>query len=71
MFKINKNLHPVDRGVRGLIGLFCTGLGVFGNELIGDPIVQGILVIFGLANLMSLAFGWCVVYQIVGISTSK
>ena len=67
----SKNLNVFDRVIRGALGVITVYFGLFGNELIGDPIVQGILIVFGAANLISLAFGWCMVYQLAGISTCK
>ncbi|WP_293265101.1 DUF2892 domain-containing protein [Neptunomonas sp.] len=66
-----KNLSTVDRTLRGLVGIICCYFGVFGGDLIGEPIVEGILLVFGLLNIISLLTGWCMVYQAANIDTSK
>ncbi|MDG9667750.1 DUF2892 domain-containing protein [Hahella sp. CR1] len=71
MKALKKNLSSLDRTLRGVIGVVVTGAGLFGGEYIGEPIVQAILIAFGVLNLISLATGWCVVYQIAHISTLK
>ena len=65
----DKNLNALDRGIRGVLGVITIYFGLFGNELIGDLIVQSILVAFGIVNLISLASGWCIVYHFAGINT--
>lgn len=66
-----KNLCTLDRLARGVIGVVTAYFGLFGGDLIGEPIVQGILVVFGLLNLISLLTAWCPVYQVAGLSTLK
>ena len=67
----SQNLNMFDRVIRGILGVITVYLGIFGSELIGEPIVQGILIVFGVVNIISLAFGWCIVYSLAGISTCK
>lgn len=64
-----KNLCNLDRGLRGIIGICVTTYGVFFGAQIGDWILQTIVIIFGLLNLISLATGWCPVYQLAKIQT--
>jgi len=68
---LKKNLSPIDRGIRGLIALVVLSAALFFPEAIGDPLLQGILIAFGLLNAISLTFGSCLVYQVAGISTFK
>ena len=64
-----KNLNAFDRILRGIVGAVAMYFGWFGAEWIGEPIVQGILLVFGVANLVSFFISWCVVYAIAGLST--
>jgi hypothetical protein len=66
-----KNLSPIDRAVRGIVAVVALTTALFFPEIIGDPLLQGILIAFGLLNAISLAFGNCLVYQLTGISTYK
>ena len=66
-----KNLSPIDRTIRGIVALVALTTALFFPEVIGDPLLQGILIAFGLLNAISLAFGNCLVYQLAGISTYK
>ena len=66
-----KNLSTADRVIRGIVGIISSYFGIFGGEIIGEPILQGFLVIFGILNLMSLLTGWCMVYQAANIDTSR
>ena len=68
---LTKNLSPVDRGVRGIVALVALSAALFFPEVIGDPLLRGILIAFGLLNAISLTFGNCLVYQVAGISTYK
>lgn len=66
-----KNLSTIDRTLRGIVGIVCCYFGFFGEDTIGEPIVQGILIIFGVLNIISLLTGWCMVYQAANIDTSR
>lgn len=66
-----KNLSTADRVIRGIVGIISSYFGIFGGEIIGEPILQGFLVIFGILNLISLLTGWCMVYQAANIDTSR
>lgn len=68
---LTKNLSPVDRGIRGMVALVALSAALFFPDVIGDPLLRGILIAFGLLNAISLAFGNCLVYQVAGISTYK
>jgi len=69
--KFAKNLSPLDRSVRGVIGVILVAVGLFFGESIGDPLLQTLVIVFGLLNLISLLSGWCMVYQLASISTLK
>ena len=71
MLSIKKNLCILDRVIRGVIALVTIYFGVFQGDLIGDPLVQGIVLVFGALNAISALFSWCMVYQVVGISSLK
>lgn len=70
---MTKNLHPIDRAARGLIGV---AIMVFlflnhGNGYLQEPVLIVLLGIFGVLNLISLATSWCPVYHFAGINTRK
>lgn len=64
-----RNLCLADRLIRGVVAVVTLSTGLLGSSLIGDAIVQGILIAFGAANFLSLVTGWCVIYQVAGLST--
>lgn len=66
-----KNLSTADRVIRGIVGSVSIYFGIFGGDIIGEPILQGFLVIFGVLNIVSLLTGWCMVYQAASIDTSR
>ncbi|MCW4631072.1 MULTISPECIES: YgaP family membrane protein [Marinomonas] len=68
---MKKNLHPLDRSIRGVIGILFTGIALFNGDLLNDPLLETLIGIFGSLNLISLAFGWCPVYHLANISTCK
>ena len=57
------NIHPAERVVRGLIGLFVLSL-IFW----GPTSYWGLL---GLILVFTAVVGWCPPYQILGISTCR
>ncbi len=71
MALFTKNLCTLDRVLRGIIGITVTTYGIFWGEQIGDPLLQGLVILFGALNLVSLATGWCAVYQIANIKSCK
>jgi uncharacterized membrane protein len=66
-----KNLHPIDRIARGVIGIVIIGFLLLNNSYLQEPILEILLAIFGGLNLVSLISGWCPVYHLAGISTCK
>ncbi|WP_339718406.1 DUF2892 domain-containing protein [Marinomonas primoryensis] len=66
-----KNLHPIDRIARGVIGIVIIGFLLLNNGYLQEPILEILLAIFGGLNLVSLISGWCPVYHLAGISTCK
>lgn len=66
---LKKNLCRLDKNMRGLIGVVVTGCGIVFGQQIGDPVLQGLVIAFGLLNLVSFVTSWCLVYQLVSIST--
>lgn len=58
---LNVNIHPIERVVRGIVGLVVLSLVVWGPKS-----VWGLL---GLIPLATAVFGWCPPYSLLGIST--
>ncbi len=59
--KMKKNIHPVERGVRVLVGATLMSLAFWGPE---NP-----WFLLGIIPLATGLIGWCPPYAILGIST--
>jgi hypothetical protein len=68
---MEKNLHPLDRYLRGVIGVSVIGFALFNDSYLEEPILEILLILFGTLNLISLVSSWCPVYHLTGISTCK
>jgi hypothetical protein len=55
------NIHPVERVIRGIVGL-----GVLSLVVLGPKSLWGLL---GLIPLVTALVGWCPPYALLGIST--
>ncbi len=66
----SRNLSSIDRMARGFIGITVCAFLFLGNY-IEDPIIQWLLLIFGILNLVSLFTAWCPIYHIASLSTYK
>ena len=60
---MNRNIGPIDRLTRVLIGLAALSLVFFGPKTLWG--------LFGLVPLLTAMVGWCPPYAILGISTCK
>lgn len=63
------NMGGPDRLVRSFLGAFLVGLGVFAPWVVGDVLLNGLLVLFGAANLMSSAVRVCPAYVVCDLTT--
>ncbi|MBU2414369.1 MAG: DUF2892 domain-containing protein [Gammaproteobacteria bacterium] len=68
---MKKNLHLVDRIIRGVVGIVFTGFALFNGDYLEEPVLEVLIGVFGALNLISLLSGWCPVYHVAGISTYK
>lgn len=70
---MTKNLHPIDRAARGLIGVAIIGFLYlnYSQGYLEEPVLIVLLGIFGVLNLISLVTSWCPVYHFAGINTRK
>ncbi|HEX9971256.1 MAG TPA: DUF2892 domain-containing protein [bacterium] len=59
---MEKNVGTTDKTIRIVIGIFLIVLGIFGSK---------IWVIIGLLPLITGLIGYCPLYALLGISTSK
>lgn len=71
MFGIKKNLARWDRSIRSLIAVFMIGAALLYTDWIGDPFLIGLIIVFGILNLIASLFGWCPIYSLANISTFK
>jgi uncharacterized membrane protein (DUF485 family) len=67
--KIDQNLATWDRIIRLLIAFSMIGSAVYFADWIGDPVLEGFAIAFGVINLVASAIGFCPVYKMAGIST--
>ncbi|MGC8723587.1 MAG: YgaP family membrane protein [Acidobacteriota bacterium] len=58
---VNVNIHPVERVVRGIVGLFLISLIFWGPKSLWGLI--------GLIPLLTALLGWCPPYSLLGINT--
>lgn len=68
---LNRNMHPIDRAMRVILGFVLIYLGFFNNEIISDPIFASITGVFGVMNFVFAIVGVCPVYILAGINTLK
>jgi hypothetical protein len=68
---MKRNLHLVDRIIRGVVGIVFTGFALFNGDYLEEPVLEVLIGVFGALNLISLLSGWCPVYHVAGISTYK
>ena len=61
--KCQKNIHPVERGIRVIAGLVLISLAFVGP--------QNKWFLLGVIPLLTGFLGWCPPYQLLGISTLK
>ncbi len=60
---MTKNIHPIERGVRVVLGLGLISLAFWGPE--------NKLFLLGLVPVLTGLLGWCPPYQLLGINTCK
>ena len=60
---MKKNIHPIERVIRVVLGLIILSL-VF----VGPKSLWGLV---GILPILTGLIGWCPPYQLLGISTSK
>lgn len=64
-----RNMGGLDRCVRSVVGACFVGLGGFAPWVIGDVLLNSLLVLFGVANLLSSAVQVCPAYVACDVST--
>jgi hypothetical protein len=60
---VSVNIHPIERVVRGIVGLFLISLIFWGPKSLWGLI--------GLIPLLTALLGWCPPYSLLGINTCK
>ncbi|MGA9753419.1 MAG: DUF2892 domain-containing protein [Acidobacteriota bacterium] len=58
---VSVNIHPIERVVRGVVGLFLISLIFWGPKSLWGLV--------GLIPLLTALFGWCPPYSLLGINT--
>jgi hypothetical protein len=71
MLKISPNLGHLDRLIRLLVGITLIYIGFIHPTLITDGLLSLLVGLFGLLNLVSSLLGWCLLYQLVQLSTRR
>ncbi|MFO8024216.1 DUF2892 domain-containing protein [Thiohalophilus sp.] len=64
MIQLSKNIGPIERSIRSLVGLLLIYLGFIETSIIPDPLFSFLVGIFGAANLFSGLLGWCPMYHL-------
>jgi hypothetical protein len=67
--ELKRNVHAIDRMIRLPVSLASIYVGIFHSDIVGHIAIAVILVIFGLINLFAVAFGYCPIYHVTGLST--
>lgn len=65
---MKKSLHPLDRILRGAIGVLAIGFTLFNDGYLEEPILEILLILFGILNVISLANNRHSVYHLADIS---
>lgn len=60
---MKKNIHPIERMLRVIIGLALISQAFFG--------MKNLLFLIGIVPVLTGALGWCPPYQLLGINTCK
>jgi hypothetical protein len=60
---MTKNVHPIERAARVIVGI-----GLLSLTVIGPQTMWGLI---GIVPLLTGIIGWCPPYQLLGISTCK
>lgn len=60
---MKKNIHPIERAVRIVVGLILTSMAFVGPA--------NLWFLLGIIPLATGLLGWCPPYQLLGISTCK
>lgn len=60
---MKKNIHPIERAVRIVVGLILTAMAFVGPA--------NLWFLLGIIPLATGLLGWCPPYQLLGISTCK
>lgn len=66
---LTRNMHWIDRGLRVVVGAFCTWAGFWDPTLVPNAILSYAVGGFGVLNLLSALLAHCPVYLIAGISS--
>lgn len=69
--QFQRNLHPVDRAGRLVLGLACIYFGFVDTGLIGSSVAATLVGLFGILNLFAAFSSYCPVYHATGISTRR
>lgn len=65
------NMHPIDRGLRALIGVACLYVAIYDPSLIPNALVSVLVGVFGAMNVVSAMLAHCPVYRLGGIRTNS
>ncbi|MDR9435953.1 MAG: DUF2892 domain-containing protein [Thiohalophilus sp.] len=70
MIQLSKNIRPIERGIRSLVGLLLIYLGFIDTSMIPDALFSFLVGMFGVANLTSGLLGWCPMYHLTRTTAS-
>ncbi|MDH5446806.1 MAG: DUF2892 domain-containing protein [Gammaproteobacteria bacterium] len=69
--KFPLNMSILDRVLRTIGSIYLIYIGFINTELLANPLLNLMLGGFGVFNIVFVAVGFCPVYFIAGISTTK
>lgn len=66
-----RNVGKYDRIARTTCGIGLMAFAYYGRPLLGDALAVGVVWVFSLINLATGVSGFCVVYKLAGVDTTR
>ena len=68
-FSLVPNMNPLDRRIRGVVGLLLVITSPLGTDLLQGGVVAWFLLIFGVLNVLAALTNWCWMYAVIGLNS--
>jgi len=69
LFSLVPNMNPLDRRIRGAIGLLLVITSPLGTDLLQGGVVAWFLLVFGVLNVLAALTNWCWMYALIGLNS--